>query len=105
LITSKQRSCLRRQANEISAIFQIGKGGIGENMIQQINEALDARELVKINVLKSAEADVRTLCEEVVDRTGSDIIQIIGNKFTIYREAKEKDGQKDGNVNEKKDNE
>lgn len=87
MITSKQRSYLRRLANEIPAIFQIGKGGINENMIKQIKEALAARELVKINVLKTAEADVRSLCEEIARDTESDIVQIIGNKFILYKES------------------
>jgi len=90
LITSKQRSYLRRLANDIPAIFQIGKGGINENMIKQIKEALAARELVKINVLKNAEADVRSICEEIARDTESDIVQVIGNKFILYKESEKK---------------
>lgn len=89
MITSKQRSYLRRLANEIDPIFQIGKGGIGENMIRQINDALEARELIKVNVLKNAIADTSDICHRIAELTGADVVQVIGNKFVLYKESKE----------------
>ncbi|MEG6614434.1 ribosome assembly RNA-binding protein YhbY [Pseudoclostridium thermosuccinogenes] len=88
MITSKQRSYLRGLANNIEPIFQIGKGGITENVVKQFDEALEARELVKANVLKNALADTRDICEEIAELTGSEIVQIIGSKFVLYRESK-----------------
>jgi len=89
MITSKQRSYLRRLANEIDPIFQIGKGGINENMIKQFNDALEARELIKVTVLKNAMADTSDICHQVAEMTGADVVQVIGNKFVLYKESKE----------------
>ena len=89
MITSKQRSYLRRLANEIDPIFQIVKGGINENMIKQFNDALEARELIKVTVLKNAMADTSDICHQVAEMTGADVVQVIGNKFVLYKESKE----------------
>ncbi|HHV96918.1 MAG TPA: ribosome assembly RNA-binding protein YhbY [Clostridiaceae bacterium] len=88
MITGKQRSYLRKIANSIQPIFQIGKGGIDENVIAQFDEALEARELVKATVLKNSEIDVKTSCEYIAQKTGAEIVQIIGNRFVLYRESK-----------------
>ena len=88
MITGKQRSYLRKIANNIEPIFQIGKGGITENVIKQFDEALEARELVKANVLKNSLAETRDICEEIAKLTGSEIVQVIGGKFVLYRESK-----------------
>jgi RNA-binding protein len=89
MITGKQRSFLRALANEIDPIFQIGKGGINENMIKQFNEALEARELIKVSVLKNSIIDIREACNESAKYTDSEIVQVIGNKFVLYKESKE----------------
>lgn len=89
MLTGKQRSYLRSLANNIQPIFQIGKGGINDNMIKQFNDALEARELVKANVLKNATADTREICEDIAQATGAEIVQVIGNKFVLYKESKE----------------
>lgn len=89
MLTSKQRSYLRGLANGIEPIFQVGKGGIGENMIRQFNDALEARELVKASVLKNSMSDTREICEGISSMTGSEIVQVIGNKFVLYRESRE----------------
>ncbi len=89
MITGKQRSYLRSLANGIPPIFQVGKGGVGENMIKQFSDALEARELVKATVLKNSIASAKEICEEISQSTGADIVQVIGNKFVLYRESKE----------------
>ncbi|MGI6668869.1 MAG: ribosome assembly RNA-binding protein YhbY [Acetivibrionales bacterium] len=88
MLTGKQRSYLRSLANNIEPIFQIGKGGIGDNMIKQFNDAFEARELVKATVLKNSGADAREVCEEIAARTGADIVQVIGNRFVLFKESK-----------------
>jgi len=88
MLTGKQRSYLRSLANNIEPIFQVGKGGINENMIKQFNDALEARELIKVSVLKNAEEDTRDICNEAAELTGAEIVQIIGNKFVLYKESK-----------------
>ena len=89
MLTGKQRSYLRSLANNIEPIFQVGKGGINENMVKQFNEALEARELIKVLVLKNSADDIRTICNEAAELTGSEIVQVIGNKFVLYKESKE----------------
>lgn len=89
MLTGKQRSYLRSLANEIQPIFQVGKGGINENMVKQFNDALEARELIKASVLKNSLIDTRDICNELAEQTGAEIVQVIGNKFVLYKESKE----------------
>ena len=91
-MTSKQRAYLRGLANGLDAIFQIGKGGISENLIKQLDDALEARELIKISVLETAPADVKSLGNEIADNTNSTLVQTVGNKITLYR-ARKKDSK------------
>lgn len=90
MLTSKQRSYLRSLANNLQPIFQIGKGGINDNMIKQFSDALEARELVKASVLKNAESDTRLVCEEIAEMTQSEVVQVIGSKFVLFKKS-EKD--------------
>lgn len=87
-MTSKQRAYLRGLANTIDAIFQIGKSGISDNLITQLSDALEARELIKISVLETAPADAKTLGIEVAEATNSTLVQTVGNKITLYRPRK-----------------
>jgi len=87
MLTGKQRSFLRALANDIEPIFQIGKGGLNDNMITQFNDALEARELVKVSVLKNSLEDARELCNEAARLTGADVVQVIGKKFVLYKES------------------
>ncbi len=89
IMTSKQRAYLRSLANTIEPIFQIGKSGISENLIKQLNDAINARELIKISILESAPANVRELGEEIAISTNSILVQTIGNKVTLYRPKKQ----------------
>lgn len=90
-LTSKQRAQLRGMANGLDTILQIGKDGIGENVVQQANEALEARELIKCRVLESAMLTAREACQELSKRTRSEGVQIIGTKFVLYRESHSKE--------------
>lgn len=85
MLTGKQRSYLRSLANNIQPIFQIGKGGINDNMVKQFNDALEARELIKATVLKNAECETKTVCEELAELTQAHIVQVIGSKFVLYK--------------------
>lgn len=87
MLTGKQRSYLRSLSNNLQPIFQVGKGGINDNMVKQFNDALEARELVKATVLKNAESDAKTVCEEISELTQSQIVQVIGNKFVLYKQS------------------
>jgi len=87
MLTGKQRSYLRGLANIIPPIFQIGKGGVNENIIKQFNDGLEARELIKATVLKNSSTDVGEICEEIASTTGASVVQIIGSKFVLYKES------------------
>lgn len=87
-MTSKQRAYLRSLANGIEAIFQIGKGGIGENLVKQIEEALEARELIKITVLETAPNSIKETAERLADKTNSIVVQTMGSKITLYKPRK-----------------
>lgn len=89
MLTSKQRSYLRSLANGIQSIFQVGKGGITPNMIIQFNEALEAREIIKATVLSSALVSTKEIANEIAEATQSDVAQVIGNKFVLYKESRE----------------
>ena len=86
-LTGKQRAKLRAAANGYDAIFQIGKGGIGDNFLKQMVDALEARELVKVKVLESAFISARAACEEVCAAIGAEPVSVIGNKFVVYKES------------------
>ena len=89
MLTSRQRAYLRGISNGIPAIFQVGKGGVNENQAKQISEALEARELIKVSVLKNADADAREISSELAEMIDADVVQVIGNKFILYKESRE----------------
>ncbi len=92
-LNSRQRAQLRGLANSIDTIIHIGKDGIGENLIKQANDALEARELIKGKVLENSMLTAREGAEELAQATRSQVVQVIGTKFVLYREthSKEKD--------------
>lgn len=92
-LNSRQRAQLRGLANSIETIIHIGKDGIGENLIKQANDALEARELIKGKVLENSMLTAREGAEELAQATRSQVVQVIGTKFVLYREthSKEKD--------------
>ena len=92
-LTSKQRAQLRGLANDIDTIVHIGKDGIGPNLIKQADDALEAREIIKGRVLENCLLSAREGAEELARATRSQVVQVIGTKFVLYREthSKEKD--------------
>ena len=90
-LTSKQRAQLRGLANSIDTILQVGKDGLGENLIKQAGDALEARELIKGRVLdNNADYDARLAAAELAKATRSEVVQVIGTKFVLYRESHSK---------------
>lgn len=87
MITSKQRAYLRSLAQNFDPIFQIGKNGVNDNQVLQLIDALEAREIIKINLLDSTPADKHTIADEIAQRTGAEIVQVIGKKLTIYKKS------------------
>ena len=83
-MTSKQRAYLRSLAQNITPIFQVGKNGVNDNQIEQLINALEARELIKITLHDSTPEDKNSISNEIAEKTGAEIVQIIGKKLTIY---------------------
>jgi len=90
MLTSKQRAALRGMANGIDTIFQLGKGGVCDNFITQVDEALKARELIKIRILENSMYSAREAADEIAPLVNAEVVQVIGTKFVLYRRNKEK---------------
>lgn len=90
MITSKQRAQLRALANNINPIFQIGKDGINDNFLTQVDDALEARELVKIKTLNNSGITPREAIGILCDELLCEPVQTIGSKFVIYRKSSKK---------------
>jgi len=85
MLTSNQRASLRKCANKMETILQIGKGGILDTSIKQINDALTARELIKIRVLDTAEFSSREAANEIASKINCEVIQVIGSRIVLFR--------------------
>lgn len=85
MLTSKQRATLRGMANDIDTILQVGKGGIGDALVNQVSDALRARELIKMRVLENSPYTAREAADELAEKTGADVVQVIGTKFVLYK--------------------
>lgn len=88
-MTSKQRAYLKSLATNMEPIFQVGKSSITPELTQGISEALAARELIKISVLKNCFDDPREIASIVSERTRSEVVQVIGKKIILYKEGKD----------------
>ena len=87
MITGKQRAYLRGLANTMSPIFQIGKNGVEETFLRQLEEALEARELIKIKVLENSGLAAREVSDEICKAIGCDGVQAIGSKIVLYKKS------------------
>ena len=87
MLNSRQRAQLRGYANSLDTIFQIGKGGINEQIIKQVSEALEARELIKLRVLETTPVTSREAANNIAGATGADVVQVIGHRFVLYKES------------------
>ena len=87
MITSKQRAYLKGLAMTMDPILQLGKGGLTPENTASVDEALAARELIKINVLQNCLEDSRQMAETLAERTRSQVVQVIGRKIVLYREG------------------
>lgn len=88
-MTTKQRAYLKSLAMTMDPIFQIGKSSMTPALTEALNEALAARELIKVNVLKNCADDPRELAELIAERTRSQVVQVIGKKIVLYKEGKD----------------
>lgn len=89
-MTGKERAAFRAEANSLQPVFQIGKGDISDALVKQTEDALDARELIKIKaLLESIHQTPRELADELSRRTGAEVIQVVGGCIVLYRENPE----------------
>ena len=85
MLTSKQRAYRRSRANSAETILQVGKEGISENLIKQVDDALTARELIKGKVLETAPGFAGEIAAQLAEATGSEVVQVIGMRFVLFR--------------------
>lgn len=90
MLTSKQRAYLRSMANGIDAIFQVGKNGVTPELRDTVYNALEARELIKVSVLDNNMLGAAEAAEMLASRTGAEVVQVIGNKFVLFRQSETK---------------
>lgn len=89
MLTGKQKRFLRSKAHNVDPTFQIGKSGISDNMVTQIKDTLENRELIKIHVLQNNFEDKNDLAQEVSQKTNSEIVQVIGSMIVLYKESQD----------------
>jgi len=89
MFTSKQRAYLKSLASAENAIFQIGKAGCTPEVTQAIEQALNARELIKISVLNNSEEDPRQIAQMIAERTHSEVVHVIGKKIVLYKKSED----------------
>ncbi|OEH84651.1 RNA-binding protein [Desulfuribacillus stibiiarsenatis] len=90
MLTNKQKKYLRSLANSLDPIFQVGKGGGNDNLYKSISEALEARELIKVSVLRNCDEEKDEVATEIAAKTNAEIVQIIGNIIILYKESVDK---------------
>ena len=90
MLNSKQRAFLKNLGAKIQPIFQIGKNEISDNMVNQISDALTAHELIKISVLENSPYTSREAADIMAEKTDSDVVLVVGNRFLLYRETQDK---------------
>ena len=90
-MTSKQRSKLKSIAANLDPIGQVGKDGIGENMLKSFSDCLEARELIKVHILENADGDPKLIGRELAESLNAECVIVIGRKAVIYRRSSRKD--------------
>lgn len=89
MLTGKQKRFLRSEAHHLNPIFQVGKGGVTDNMNANIAEALETKELIKVQVLNNCFEDPKTIGEQIAGGTGAELVQVIGRVIVLYKESRE----------------
>ncbi len=89
MLTGKQKRFLRAKSHHLKPIFQVGKSGVTENMIDQIADVLEKRELIKVSILQNCMEDKHTVADQLSGGTGAEIVQIIGNNIVLYKESED----------------
>ena len=94
MLNSRQRAQLRAMANSFETIFQVGKGGVADQLLKQVDEALEKRELIKLRVLETAGLTAREAADQIAEAVNADTVQVIGSRFILYRASSHKENRK-----------
>jgi RNA-binding protein len=94
MLTSKQRATLRSLSQNLDTIFQIGKGGISDEICFQLNNAMEARELIKIKLLETCPDPIKEVASEIAEKTGSEVVQTIGTKIVLFKVSSQEKNRK-----------
>ncbi|MGZ4106629.1 MAG: ribosome assembly RNA-binding protein YhbY [Tumebacillaceae bacterium] len=89
MLTGKQKRYLRSLAHHVVPVTQVGKGGVSDNMIDQINMALESKELIKVSILQNCEEDKKVVASDLAERSGAELVQLIGKQVVLYKESQE----------------
>jgi len=89
MLTGKQKRFLRAEAHHLTPIFQVGKGGVNDNLIRHVEEALETRELIKVSILNNNSDDRDEVAEEIATSAGAELVQVIGKTIVLYKESRE----------------
>lgn len=89
MLTGKQKRHLRSLAHHLTPIFQVGKGGVNDNLIKHIEEALEVRELIKISILNNNDDDREEVAEKLAEGASAELVQLIGKTIVLYKESRE----------------
>ncbi|WP_256760133.1 ribosome assembly RNA-binding protein YhbY [Cohnella sp. WQ 127256] len=89
MLTGKQKRHLRALAHHLNPIFQVGKGGTNDHLVRHIEEAIEVRELIKISVLTNCSDDPREIGAEIAEKSGCELVQVIGKTIVLYKESKD----------------
>ena len=89
MLTSKQRAHLRSIAQSYNTIFFVGKQGIGDELVKQLDDVLNSRELIKVGVQENCEFTAREAADQIAELTRSEVVQVIGRKFVLWRRSKD----------------
>jgi len=93
-MTSKQRAYLKSLATNLDTIFQIGKGGISDEICFQLNNAMEARELIKIKLLETCPNPIKEVAASIADKTGAEVVQTIGTKIVLFKVSSQEKNRK-----------
>lgn len=89
MLTGKQKRFLRAEAHHLTPIFQVGKGGVNDHLIQHVIEAIETRELIKVSILNNNSDDRDEVAAEIAAGAGAELVQVIGKTIVLYKESKD----------------
>ena len=94
MITSKQRAALRKMGHDLDTIYQIGKGGMSDELLRDITDALEARELIKCRTLDMCEYSSKEAANLIADAVGADVVSVVGSRFVLYKQSSKEKNRK-----------